>query len=107
MNIFAFSHIVSATIFLTTSFAFADGQGQQLSSERAASPRRSVMETVVAQSTTSGQKSIIIVSGKNSQPGSINSFNKPGSKFSNPPSKFSNPGSKVMLNPQPLPPKAR
>jgi hypothetical protein len=65
------------------------------------------METVVAQSTTSGQKSIIIVSGKNSQPGSINSFNKPGSKFSNPPSKFSNPGSKVMLNPQPLPPKAR
>ena len=63
------------------------------------------MEIVVAQSTTSGQRSINIVSGTNSQPDSPNSFNKPGSKFNNTASKFTNPGSKVMLNPQPLPPR--
>ena len=107
MKILSFACVVSAAILLTTSFAFADGQSQQLSSERATSPRRSAAEIVVAQSTTSGQRSIIIVSGKNSRPGSLNSFNKPGSKFDNPTPKFSNPGSKVMLNPQPLPPKAR
>jgi hypothetical protein len=104
MKILSFAYVVSATILLTTNVAFADGQGQELSSERAASPRRPAMEIVVAQSTTSGQRSIIIVSGKN---GSPNAFNKPGSKFNNPTSKFSNPGSTVMLNPQPLPPKIR
>ena len=105
MKVLSFTCVVSATILLATNLAFANGQSQQLSSERAASPRRSALEIVVAQSTTSGQRSIIIVSGKNSQPGSPNSFNKPGSKFNNPTSKFSNPGSKVTLNPQPLPPR--
>jgi hypothetical protein len=107
MRILPFTHVVSAAILLTTNFAFANGQAQHLSSERATSPRRSASEIVVAQSTTSGQRSIIIVSGKNSQPGSPNSFNKHGSKFNNPTSKFSNPASNVMLNPQPLPPKTR
>jgi hypothetical protein len=105
MKILSFAYVVSATILLTTNLAFAYGQGQQLSSERVASPGRSAMEIVVAQSTTSEQRSIIIVSGKNSQPGSPNSFNKSGSKFNNPTSKLSNPASKVMLNPQPLPPR--
>lgn len=104
MNILSFICIVSTTFLLTTNFTPADGQTQQLSSERATSPRRSAPEIIVAQSTASGQRSIIIVSGKNSQPGSLNKF---GSKLSNPTSKFSNPGSKVMLNPQPLPPKIR
>lgn len=107
MKILSFTYVVSTAILLTTNFALADSQGQQLPSEAVASPRRSATEIVVAQSTTSGQRSIIIVSGRNSQPGSLNSLNKPGSKLNNPASKVSNPGSKVTLNPQPLPPKSR
>jgi hypothetical protein len=107
LKILSFTFVVSATILLSANFASADGQGQQMSSEETTGPKRAATEMVVAQSTTSGQSSIIIVSGKNSQPGSPNSFNKPGSKFNNTTSKFSNPGSKVMLNPQPLPPKIR
>jgi hypothetical protein len=100
MKILSFICFVSAAILLPTNFAFADVQGQQLFSERANSPRRPATEILVAQSTRSGQRSIIIVSGKNSQPAS-----RPESKFNNPASKFGNPGSKVMLNPQPLPPR--
>jgi hypothetical protein len=102
MQIFSLSYFVSAAILLTTNFAFADGQAQQQSSETASKLKRPPTEMLVAQSTRSGQRSIIIVSGKNSQPGS-----RPESKFNNPVSKIGNPGSKVMLNPQPLPPKSR
>lgn len=107
MKILSITCVVSTAILLTTDIAFANGQGPQWSSQQTAGPGRSATEIVVAQSTTSGQRSIIIVSGKNSQPGSPNSFDKSGSKFSNSASKVSNPGAKVMLNPQPLPPKAR
>jgi hypothetical protein len=100
MKILSFTCVLSAAILLTTNFAFADVQSQQPSSEKAGSPRRLATEMVIAQSTRSGQRSIILVSGKNSQPAS-----RPESKFNNPVSKFGNPGSKVMLNPQPLPPR--
>ena len=101
MKIFSFAYAVSAAI-LTTNFAFASGQGQQPASGPIITAGRSATETVLAQASTSGQRSIIIVSGKNSQPGSLD---KHGSKFNNPASKFNNPASKVMLNPQPLPPR--
>ena len=104
MKLLSFTCVVSAAILLTTNFASANGQGREFSPEGAASPRRSATEVMVAQSTTSGQRSIIIVSGKNSQPGSLN---KPAPKLNTSTSKFSNPSSRVMLNPQPLPPKTK
>jgi len=100
MKILSFTGVLSAAIVLTTNLAFADVQGQQPSSENAGSSKRPATEMLVAQSTRSGQRSIIIVSGKNSQP-----VSRPESKFNNPVSKFGNPASKVMLNPQPLPPR--
>lgn len=95
MKSFSFANVLSSLVILATSFAFAaDGQGQRPSFERSIS--RSGSKIVFAESATlgpkqsDGERSIIIVSGKNSKSGLVRS-----------------PGSKVMLNPQPLPPKTR
>jgi hypothetical protein len=94
MKSVSFAYVLSSVI-LATNFAFAaDGQGQRPSSERSISQSGSKM--VFAESATlgpkqsGGERSIIIVSGKNSKSGLVGS-----------------PGSKVMLNPQPLPPKTK
>jgi hypothetical protein len=100
MKRFSFAYVVSTAILLTTYPVIAAATPEQGSSEPVTAGQAA---TVLAQASTSGQRSIIIVSGKNAQPGSLN--NKTGSKFNNPASKFSNPGSKVTLNPQPLPPR--
>lgn len=97
MKIISFTYVVSAAILYTTTFALASAPGQHLSSGPGAASR-SATETVVAQASKSQQRAIIIVSGKNSQPGPLNPLNKPESKLSK-------PGSKATLNPQPLPPK--
>jgi hypothetical protein len=98
MKILSFTGALSAVILLTTNLAFADVQGQQPPSD--SGPKQPATQILIAQSTRSGQRSIIIVSGKNAQP-----VSRPESKFNNPVTKFGNPGSKVMLNPQPLPPR--
>jgi hypothetical protein len=94
MKSFSFAYVLSSVI-LAANFAFAaDGQGHQLSSETSTSLRQAALKMVFAQSSTvgrnqsGGERSIIIVSGKNAKTGSVGS-----------------PGSKVMLNPQPLPPR--
>jgi hypothetical protein len=94
MKSFSFASVLS--VVLTTNFALADVQIQQSSSETSASLRQAGSKMVIAQSSAPGrqqsgsERSIIIVGGTNSKSTSVG-----------------RPGSKVMLNPQPLPPKTR
>jgi len=84
--VFSSTCVLSSAV-LAANFAFAaGGQGHQLSSETSTNPGPAASKLVFAESSTqlnrSGDaRSIIIVSGKKA------------------------PGSKVMLNPQPLPPR--
>ena len=94
MKSFSFAYVLSSVILATNFASAADGQDRHPSSELPISQADSKM--VFAESATlgpkrsGGERSIIIVSGKNSKSGLVRS-----------------PGSKVMLNPQPLPPRAK
>jgi|SRR5450755_2721604 hypothetical protein len=89
MKSFSLACVLSSVV-LAANLAFAaGGQGHQLSSETSTNPGPAASKLVFAESSTQsgGARSIIIVSGKTGKSGLVS------------------PGSKVMLNPQPLPPR--
>jgi hypothetical protein len=101
MKIVCWYSIAAPALLLTTSLALAGNQDQLFPSDKAGGLKRAPAAGLVVTESGASQRSIIIVSGKNTQPGSLSQ-----SKFKNPAVRLNNPGSKVMLNPQPLPPKS-
>lgn len=114
MKSLSFAHVLLSVI-LTTNFATAaEVQTYERSASQAGSKIVFAESATLRPKQSGGERSIIIVSGKNSKSGLVQS---PGSKVMLnpqplPPKTKVNPAissnaSKVMLNPQPLPPKAR
>jgi hypothetical protein len=90
MKFSAFAGVLASAVLAGNSAFAADGLDHQLSSASTATPGRAASKMVLVQSATQSgsERSIIIVSGKNAK-------------------SASSPGSKVMLNPQPLPPRIK
>jgi hypothetical protein len=115
MKFSSFAFVLASAI-VASNFAFAvDGQGHQLSSGSSTSLREAASKMVLAQSSTQygSERSIIIVGGKTAKsreivsPGSSErSIIIVGGKNAKSES-VGSPGSKVMLNPQPLPPRTK
>jgi hypothetical protein len=82
--------VLAATVALFAIAPAAIAENVSAKNGAAVGPPYKPATETLRQKQSGGERSIIIVSGKNSKSGSIGS-----------------PGSKVMLNPQPLPPKAR